>query len=297
MIAPAIRPQTASPALTGPYFGQKPPGAHPEVFAVNIATDQSHPGGFTFSKDGSETFFFSVDARGRYSVHYAARPNGRWTRPREIFHSDSANSAYPFFSPDGRKVFFSSDRRINASAKVPYYGIWISERTDEGWGEPRPASATINTGYENCGSFSSDGTLFFRRVSPDTRGDIFESDYANGTFTPPVKLPAGINTVYDESHPAVAPDGTYLVFSSKRPGGFSRGRDELWVSFKDAGGKWSKAVNLGKEINNGRNTSSPTISPDGSYMFFVRIDDGAGVSYWVSTTIIENLRPKEQTGK
>ena len=106
-------------------------------------------------------------------------------------------------------------------------------------------------------------------------------------------LPAGVNTAWDESHPAIAADGSYLVFSSKRPGGFSQGRDELWVSFKDSNGGWGAAANLGPEINDGHNVSSSTISPDGRYLFFVRIEGDIGVSYWVSAAVIERLRPKE----
>lgn len=43
--------------------------------------------------------------------------------------------------------------------------------------------------------------------------------------------------------------------------------------------------------------SSSTISPDGRYLFFVRIEGGLGVSYWVSTTVVERLRPDDGAGQ
>lgn len=293
-VANSLSQQSEFPKLTGPYLGQKPPGIIPEIFAENITSAEYDNGGFAFSPNGDEVIFFSIDKKGKYLLHYSKLSNGCWIKPEKIFLSNSGNYIHPFFSTDGKKIFFGSDKRIKPDEKVPYYNIWVSEKLNDKWDEPTPLATTINTGYENCGSFSHDNKLFFRRVSPNTRGDIFLSDYMDGEFTNPVKLSGEINTVYDESHPAVSSDGSYIIFSSKRPGGFNRGKDELWISFKKENREWSEAVNMGKEINNGSNSSCATISPDGKYIFFIRIENGVGVSYWVSTKIIEELRPKKQ---
>lgn len=281
------------PKLTGPYLGQKTPGIYPEEFAKNIVPAEYVNGGFTLSPNSNEVFFFSIDKKGKYFLHYSKTENDLWLKPQKIFQINSGNNIHPFFSPDGTKIFFGTNRRIKPDKKVPYFNIWVSEKENDKWSEPIPLSHAINTGYESCGSFSNDNKLFFRRVSPNSRGDIYQSVYVNSKFEVPFKLPLGINTAYDESHPAISPDGSYLIFSSKRPGGFNKGKDELWVSFQIDNGEWSKAYNLGKEVNNGNNTSCTTISPDGKFIFFVRIVNGSGIPFWVSAQIIEEIRPKK----
>jgi Tol biopolymer transport system component len=46
---------------------------------------------------------------------------------------------------------------------------------------------------------------------------------------------------------------------------------------------------MGNNVNTNQNEANATFSPDGKYLFFTRGDD----IYWVSTQILEELRPKE----
>lgn len=190
-------------------------------------------------------------------------------------------------------MFFGSNRPIKTNEKVPYFNLWFVEKIGNNWSDPTPLSSIINIGFESCGSISSDGALYFRRVSKTTRGDIFRSDFINGKFQNPIKLPNSINSGYDESHPCLSPDGSYLIFSSKHPGGWNNVRDDLWISFRREDGSWSKAKNLGKIINSGYNTSCATLSPDGNYLFYTSMRSGRGDTYWVHTKIIDELKPDE----
>lgn len=295
-IFPIISPVKAGeedfPVFKGPYLGQRPPGLRPEVFAIALTSNDYENGGFVFSNNGNEVAFFSIDRKGKYFLRYSRIEDGRWLKPKNVFQSNSGNDVHPFFSGDDRRLYFGSNRRMDQNKVVPYSNIWVSKKIDGQWQEPKSLPTSINTGFENCGSFCNGDLLFFRRVSPDTRGDIFLSNYVGSEFGSPVKLPASINTVFDESHPAISPDCSYLIFSSKRPSGLSKGKDELWISFRNKNGEWSDAEILGNEINNGCNTSCATISPDGKYIFFSRITNGVGVPYWVSAEIVEELRPK-----
>lgn len=271
------------------YFGQKPPGIIPEQFATHLTSTTGGRGGFVFSKMGDEVFFFEVNTGGRNTLMHSVFTEGYWTQPTIAVKPELDNEVHPFFSPNENKLIFGSDRRVNINTRVQYFNLWSIERTEDGWSKPSPLSTTINTGFENCGSFDANGILYFRRVSPSTKGDIYQSTYFSGEFSPPIKLPKEINTAYDESHPCIARDGSYLVFSSKRPGGFSDGKDELWVSFRSGEETWSRAKNLGGMINDGHNTSCATISPDGKYLFFLRIEGDVGIPYWVSTNVIKKL--------
>ena len=68
---------------------------------------------------------------------------------------------------------------------------------------------------------------------------------------------------------------------------------DIHVCFRNKDGSWTKPINLGKEVNSNFSETSPRITPDGKYLFFSRyIEDAASDIYWVSTEVIENLRPK-----
>ena len=80
-----------------------------------------------------------------------------------------------------------------------------------------------------------------------------------------------------------------MIFASERPGGF--GGSDLYISYRGAEGTWTKAKNLGEIINTPAEEYSPTISPDGKYLFFTRTvlaEPGSGISvksmdiYWIN---------------
>ena len=83
------------------------------------------------------------------------------------------------------------------------------------------------------------------------------------------------------SHPGISPDGSYILFDCN-------GGSHLWITFRKADGTWSEAVDLSKH-GIGREFGIPTVSRDGKYIFF----SGNGDIYWVSSKIIEALRPEK----
>ena len=72
----------------------------------------------------------------------------------------------------------------------------------------------------------------------------------------------------------------------------TRKDQDIYVYFKKQDGTWTKPIDLGNEVNSDFPDTSPRITPDGKYLFFSRYIDGAANIYWVSTEVIENLRPK-----
>jgi Tol biopolymer transport system component len=120
-----------------------------------------------------------------------------------------------------------------------------------------------------------------------------------GTYFDPENL-TEINSPAPDHSPFVAPDGSYLIFSSFRGG---QGRSDLFISFRTTDGIWSKPMNMGREINSLYKEEYPYVTPDSKYLFFNSnrpsslnqnpIENGPGNIYWVSTEIIEKLRPKE----
>ena len=73
----------------------------------------------------------------------------------------------------------------------------------------------------------------------------------------------------------------------------SYGGSDLYISFRNKNGTWTKAKNMGKDINSGGGMICPSISPDGKYIFFNTTLNGKNGIYWVSAKIIEDLKPEE----
>jgi len=91
--------------------------------------------------------------------------------------------------------------------------------------------------------------------------------------------------------PFVSPDESYIIFSSDRDGnGNGYNACDLFISFKDADNRWTKPINMGNKINTDKIERFPWVSPDNKYLFFVR---GFGDIYWVSASVIKELRPKQ----
>ena len=78
--------------------------------------------------------------------------------------------------------------------------------------------------------------------------------------------------------PFIAPDQSWLIFASERPGGY--GAADLYVSFRRPDGTWGEPKNLGPSVNTAGSEYTPMLSPDGRYLFFTRGRFGDDI-YWV----------------
>ena len=107
-------------------------------------------------------------------------------------------------------------------------------------------------------------------------GDFFEKGYGSydlyisystpDGWSEPENLGENINSPYWESAPSISPDSRTLYFSSDRPGGYG-GRD-LYMSTRQANGKWGRAINLGSIINTAGNELYPYIHADNQTLYF-----------------------------
>ena len=112
--------------------------------------------------------------------------------------------------------------------------------------------------------------------------DIYCSKFVNGSYGEPENLGGSINSKGYESYPFIAPDESYLIFSgAKRADSFGDG--DLFISYRDNHGSWTKAVNLGKTVNDEHDNRFPMIGRDGKFLFFVSDEsqNGLGEVYWV----------------
>lgn len=192
--------------------------------------------------------------------------------------SEKINTIWPDYGPvlnaDETMMIFTSRRQEeNLNENVDednfyFEDIFIAEKDKSGqWGSARNIGEPVNDGYHNSTlALSADGkTLFVYR--DDNGGDIFYSNLeSNGTWTYPQPLSEYINSSFAEKSVSMSPDGELLFFSSNRPGGL--GGIDIYMSRKDANGKWSRSTNLGPVINTEFDEESPFIDYDGKTLYF-----------------------------
>lgn len=267
------------PDLRGPYLGQDPPGEESRIFAPDIIS--SEHSSLTLSPNGKEIYWQSQKER---VIFVTRMQNDKWTKPAAVLFGKSITDKYkddvPFVSPDGKRMFFTSNRPVgSASGKE---NIWYSDRTPDGWSEPKPVSKEVNGMSLHWGiSVSSSGTLFFGGTSPDGygSGDIFYSNLVNGEYAKPVNMGPVINGKHLDHCPYIAPDESFIIFSS-----FTDEGGGYYISFKGKDGQWLQPVYLGEAYGD----VCPVISPDRKYIFGL----GNGIQ-WAAAKFIEELRPKE----
>ncbi|MBN1272747.1 MAG: PD40 domain-containing protein [Candidatus Aminicenantes bacterium] len=314
----SCQPQTGTkenefPVLEGEYLGQTPPGRNAELFAPGIISTGMNDRDIAISPDLDE-IYYSVLEEPHYTIVCVKKDKGRWTKQEIAPFSGQYNDCEPQFSPDGRKLYFCSTRPLENNGEPKDYDIWYMERTGNGWGEPKNPGSPLNTEKnEFYPSITSDGTIYF--TSHDM--NICRSRWVEGKYMPPEKLGDTVNTLRGEYNSYVAPDESYLIFTSH---GWDRGagRGDLFVCFRLNEDVWTKAVNLGPEVNSNAVDMCPTVSPDGKYLFFSSMrkpetfdpepvrsynelikssenpQNGKMDIYWVDAVIIQHMKPEEE---
>jgi Tol biopolymer transport system component len=292
--------QNVTLSVSGNYLGQTPPGNEAVLFAKGIiSTDSIEHSAPAFSPKNDRVLWSPVK-RGAYPNTFLlemTRKKNKWSQAVTPSFADGQNDdIYPVFGVDGKKLYFSS-RRGYAAWQLPArrsnegLRIWAVDRKRSGWGDPYPLDSAISNGFEYAHSVSASGTLFFSSTRPGGRGslDLYYSTYADGNYQRPVAFDTTINTPGYEDGPYIAPDESFFIFESNRPGGVE-GSIDLYICFKKAGGGWTLPRNMGNSINTKSTERFARLSPDGKYLFFGRVVNGQFDVYWISAEIIGALR-------
>jgi tetratricopeptide (TPR) repeat protein len=189
------------------------------------------------------------------------------------------------FSPDGKLLYFSSNRPLPGKSRSGRYDIWYVEKSGSTWSEPIYLGGKLNTEARNLYSPvpTNSGNLYFSGNDKafSQNHDIYCAPYENGGFAHAVKLGTQINTNLHESWFYVSPDESYILFFSGAQG---KGSD-LYISYREKKGSWTERKSLG-DIVNSVGVRMPVISPDGKFLFF----QGGEGCWWMDSGIIEYSR-------
>jgi outer membrane protein OmpA-like peptidoglycan-associated protein/tetratricopeptide (TPR) repeat protein len=170
------------------------------------------------------------------------------------------SSTHPLVLPGEKALYFMKQLKF-------YDAVMLAEKTTSGWEEPANLTPLIRSdGDHYLTGVSADGnTLLLTSYDPYKSGEIYCCEFINGKWTPLRKLNNHINTVFNEPHASLSPDGKTLYFASNRKGGF--GGLDLYRSTLTEG-DWGPAVNLGPIVNTIFDETTPFVTPDNRKLYF-----------------------------
>ncbi len=192
------------------------------------------------------------------------------------------NSTYDDFGPtetaDGNTLYFTSTRPgTNAKEEIETkdYGedLFTTHRDSVGhWVKPSTLPPPLNSVDDDGSAFvTADGQTMYLSLCrrPDGMGDcdIYVSHLVGDQWTKPQPLGHPLNSTAWDAQPSVTADGLTMYFSSRRLGSIE-GSEDLYVSYKNTDGSWTKPQNLGEPVNTRFNERSPFISADGKTLYF-----------------------------
>jgi len=290
-----LRPMDDFPVLKGPYLGQKPPGMTPELFAPEIIATNAGEGCSGWGND-MEYFIFQRWFDRKSKLFIMNQNDGIWSAPDLLPFVDKYQVGDFTIAPDGKTLVFASNIFLDEIGSEGEGGnIWVVEKTDTGWNEPKHIGLQINTKYhDSYPCLTANGNLYFFSRRPGGYGDsdLYMSEFIEEEYQAPANLGPKLNSKYHEWDTYIAPDESYMIYCSTMPDGL--GEDDLYVTFKTSRGLWSNPVHMGDEINTNKSENRPYVSPDGKYFFYTSTVRGNRDIYWVDAKIIEDLKPKKR---
>jgi hypothetical protein len=195
----------------------------PEIFAPGIISTQLDELAGSFSADGKS---FCFVRRSAYTttppisiICFSDFRDGKWSHPEVASFSGTYLDGSPYFSPDGKRLYFGSKRPTESNPKGRDWNIWFVEKFENDWSEPKEIGNPINGPQNDTNPAPvADGTLYFTSDRDSQPGyfHIYRARLTNGHYEQPEKLGPEINSGEAEINPYISADQKVLIFASYR---------------------------------------------------------------------------------
>ncbi len=258
-----------------------------ERFAEDIFGANTSDYGIAFAPAGDRVFFTRSIPGAREAIFLTKRGDGGWSEPQIAPFSGEFSDREPSVSPDGRRLYFASNRPIAGGAANSDADIWYVGRDGGEWGEPVHVTAASSEFDDSYPAVAADGTLVFARGDAEGNVDLWIAPAWRGGIGTPANIGRPVNTAFAEADPWIAPDGSFIIFSFPQANENAQGQGDLYVVYRDGDG-WTPPASLGLHVNNVGHDYGPMMSPDGKTFYFSR---GFGGHVWmVPTSLLDGLR-------
>lgn len=225
------------------------------------------------SRDG-KTFYMASNRPGGLGgldiwMAMRERADDPWGAPTNLGApiNSAADDFCPTIARDGHLFFFVSTRRGGCGGA----DIYTSRvRDDHGWDRPTHLGCEVNSSTDEASPFTlperAEGPVLYFSSLRTGNGDIYVSESHGGVFGPAGLVP-GVNTAAADLRPNLRRDGLELFFESTRPGGL--GGADLYAATRGTTLEpWSIPTNLGPNVNSAAAETRPSLSWDGTTLFF-----------------------------
>lgn len=202
-------------------------GYHPpKSFSAKINELNKNVATATFSADETEVYFAkngnTANRRNIYAIQLYRSKKGAlsWKNAKLVsLCRPNYNYMHPCISPDGKTLFFTSDKPSGEGGADIYYSI----RKKDKWSKPRNMGPKVNTSLNEGFPFMhSDGKLYFCSKGHIGFGgyDIFMTEKnEQGEWKAPVNVGKPINSSHDDVSLYLNADNVSGYFTSSRDGG------------------------------------------------------------------------------
>ncbi|WP_109853178.1 PD40 domain-containing protein [Aquimarina sp. AU58] len=269
----------------GTYFGQKPPGLIPEIFAPGvISINGRFEGTVSFSPNLEEIYFEASYEDEETSIYFSKLDGNKWTTiKRANFTNGKKNEElHPFVSPDGKRIYFTALDSVFVDEK-----IWYVNRLKDSWSDAIKLNSPINDDLVFFPNQAKNGDLYYFNLS---KFKTYYSPNKNGEYAEVKKVDIEFG-----HHAFISSSQEYLLVAAKNKEDENRKDNDIYVCFKKQDSTWTKPINLGNTINSNFDEKNPSITPDGKYLFFGRAERNGEIGlanvYWVSIEVINKVRP------
>lgn len=225
--------------------------------------------------------YYQIDAIGICDCEYEYTP--KINQPENVSYEEkinlgeNVNSKYtelgPVITPDGTTLYFTRDQHPDNIGENKDQDIWYS--TTDSLGNFLPAqnmNAPINNEWNNFViGISQDGNILYIGNVYNTDGTqskglsrSFLTD-SGWSFPQKIEIEDYYNLARFSSF-SFSTNGKVLIMSVDRREGY--GENDLYVSFLEENGVWSKPLNLGPDINTAAPEGTPFLAADGATLYF-----------------------------
>ena len=185
--------------------------------------------------------------------------------------NSASNDFCPTIARDGKTLYFVSSRPGFCGGD----DVFTSRRTPSGWSDP------VNLGCDSAGGPNSSGNeagpfplnephagpvVYFSSTRSGS-GDIYRSESHGGAFGPAALVEALSSSTAVDGQPNLRRDGLEIFFFSNRSGGLG-GNDIYAATRASTADPWSAPVNLGAAVNGTASETRPSLSWDGTTLYF-----------------------------
>ena len=227
--------------------------------------------GLTFSPDGSTAYWVAWNGNwasrtpSQWVIYTSKQEHGKWSVPTPAEFTGTHSDTGPFVSPDGRWLYFVSERPTSDGDESNDRNIWRYSLVEENELE----YLSINSdAAEYSPVITASGALYFasNRDGGPGEGDLYRAAPVGDEFLAPQPLGPAFNAPTGEWNIWVALDESEIIFeASSRSTNVSIPGD-LYYSWRTSAG-WTAAIPVA-QLNTPNSDLMPRLHPDGKTLHY-----------------------------